>query len=149
MLNGIGVVVTLLCVFGGFLMTGGNIAVVLEAMPHEMLTIVGAAIGSFILGNSMATVKKALAGVLHAFKGSRWRESDYRDLLALLFALLTTFRSGGGMAIEQHIDAPEQSSLFAPYPRLLEDKELIHFICDYLRMMTVNLEDPYQLAEAM
>jgi len=149
MLSGIGVVVTLLCVFGGFLMAGGNIAVIFEALPHEMLTIVGAAVGAFILGNSMGVTKKALAGVVHAFKGPRWKESDYRDLLALLFALLTTFRNGGGMAIEKHVDRPDESPIFSRYPRLLADTALILFICDYLRMMTVNLEDPYQIAEAM
>ncbi|VXC32455.1 flagellar motor stator protein MotA [Sphingomonas sp. 8AM] len=145
----IGMVVTLLCVFGGFLIAGGNLSVIGEALPHEILTIVGAAIGAFILGNSVPVVKRALAGVAHIFRGPRWNEGDYRDLLALLFALLTTFRNGGGMAIEKHIDAPEQSPLFAPYPRLCADTALIHFICDYLRMMTVNLEDPYQIAEAM
>ena len=149
MLSGIGVVVTLLCVFGGFLMAGGNLSVVFEALPHEMLTIAGAAIGAFILGNSMPVVKKALGGVVHIFKGPRWKETDYRDLLAMLFALLTTFRNGGGMAIEKHIDRPEESSIFSRYPRLLADKSLILFICDYLRMMTVNFEDPYQIAEAM
>ncbi len=145
----IGMVVTLLCVFGGFLIAGGNLSVIAEALPHEILTIAGAAIGAFILGNSVPVVKRALAGVAHIFRGPRWNEGDYRDLLALLFALLTTFRNGGGMAIEKHIDAPEESALFMPYPRLCADTALIHFICDYLRMMTVNLEDPYQIAEAM
>lgn len=149
MLNGIGVVVILVCVFGSFLISGGNISVILEAMPHELMAIVGAAIGAFILGNSLGTVKKAMKGVLHAFKGPRWKESDYRDLLALLFGLLSTFRTGGATAIERHVDNPAESKLFSRYPRLLADKGLINFICDYLRMMTVNFEDPYQIADAM
>jgi chemotaxis protein MotA len=149
MLNGIGVVVILVCVFGSFLMSGGNLMVILEALPHEMMAIAGAAVGAFILGNSMATVKKAWAGILRVFKGPRWKESDYRDLLALLFALLATFRKGGATAIERHLDKPAESPLFAAYPRLLKDQGLIEFICDYLRMMTVNFEDPHQIAEAM
>ncbi|EZP48692.1 flagellar motor stator protein MotA [Sphingomonas sp. RIT328] len=149
MLSGIGVVVTLLCVFGGFLMAGGNISVVLQALPHELITIAGAAIGAFILGNSLPVVRKALTGIVHTFRGPRWKERDYRDLLAMLFALLTTFRNGGGMAIEKHVDAPDDSLIFSRYPRLLADRALILFICDYLRMMTVNFEDPYQIAEAM
>jgi chemotaxis protein MotA len=149
MLNGIGVVVILACVFGSFLMSGGNIAVILHALPHELVAIVGAAIGAFIIGNSMGTTKKALGGIVRTFKGPRWGESDYRDLLALLFALLSTFRKDGATAIEKHVDAPETSPLFSEYPRLLADRALIAFICDYLRMMTVNFEDPHQLAEAM
>ena len=149
MLNGIGLVVILVCVFGSFLMSGGNMAVILHALPHEMLAIGGAAIGAFVLGNSMATVKKTWAGVMRVFKGPRWSDGDYRDLLALLFTLLATFRKGGATAIESHLDAPEGSSIFGRYPKLLGDKGLIEFICDYLRMMTVNFEDPHQLAEAM
>jgi len=149
MLNGIGVVVILVCVFGSFLLSGGNILVILRALPHEMMAIAGAAIGAFILGNSMGTVKKAGMGVMRVFRGSRWKDSDYRDLLALLFSLLSTFRKGGATAIEKHIDAPAESPLFSRYPRLLADTGLIDFICDYLRMMTVNFEDPHQIAEAM
>jgi chemotaxis protein MotA len=149
MLNGIGVVVILVCVFGSFLISGGNIMVILEALPHEMMAIAGAAVGAFILGNSMGTVKKSLTGVIDAFKGPHWKEGDYRDLLTLLFALLTTFRKGGATAIESHLDTPENSPIFSRYPRLLADHEMTHFLCDYLRMMTVNFENPYQIAEAM
>ncbi|MBB5685240.1 flagellar motor stator protein MotA [Sphingobium boeckii] len=149
MLNGIGVVVILVCVFGSFLMSGGNIMVILHALPHEMLAIAGAAIGAFVFGNSGGTVKKTLAGFKRVFDGPHWTEGDYRDLLALLFTLLSTFRKGGATAIEQHVEAPDTSAIFSQYPRLLADPPLIDFICDYLRMMTVNFEDPHQMAEAM
>ncbi|MCJ8158686.1 flagellar motor stator protein MotA [Sphingomonas sp. LaA6.9] len=149
MLNGIGLVIILVCVFGSFLLSGGNLMVIAHALPHEMMAIAGAAIGAFILGNSLPTAKKAWAGVIRVFKGPRWTEADYRDLLALMFTLLATFRKGGATAIESHLDAPENSTIFGRYPRLLEDKGLIEFICDYLRMMTVNFEDPHQLSEAM
>jgi chemotaxis protein MotA len=149
MFNAIGLVVILVCVFGSFLMSGGNISVILHALPHEMLAIGGAAIGAFLLGNSTGIVKRAWAGVLRAFKGVRWSDEDFRNLLALLFALLSTFRREGANAIEKHLDEPEESSIFSRYPRLLADKGLIAFICDYLRMMTVNFEDPHQISEAM
>lgn len=149
MFNALGLVVILLCVFGSFLLSGGSLTVILHALPHEMLAIGGAAIGAFMLGNSTSAVKKAWAGVIRAFKGGRWNERDFRDLLALLYALLTVFRRDGANAIEKHLDDPGSSNLFAPYPRLLEDNKLIAFICDYLRMMTVNFEDPHQMAEAM
>ncbi|MEN3953271.1 flagellar motor stator protein MotA [Iodidimonas sp. SYSU 1G8] len=149
MLNGVGFIIILVCVFGSFLISGGKMEIILHALPHEMMAIAGAALGAFIVSNSMDTVKKAGKGMGHAFKGPYWKEQDYRDLLALLFGLLTTFRKGGATAIEPHLDTPEQSSLFSRYPRLLGDHHLIVFICDYLRMMTVNFEDPNQLAEAM
>jgi chemotaxis protein MotA len=149
MLNGIGLVIILVCVFGSFLMSGGNLMVILHALPHEMMAIAGAGIGAFIVGNSAATMKKTMNGISRVFKGPHWTEVDYRDLLALLFSLLSTFRKGGATAIEAHVEAPDKSPLFERYPRLLADPPLIHFICDYLRMMTVNFEDPHQMAEAM
>jgi chemotaxis protein MotA len=149
MFNSIGIVVVLVCVFGSFVLSGGKLAVVLHAMPYELLAVSGAAVGAFMLGNSVAIATRTLDGVARAFRGPHWRTTDYRDLLALLFSLLLLFRKGGAAKIENHIDDPENSSIFAAYPRLLADAGLIEFICDYLRAMTVNLDDPHQLAEAM
>lgn len=149
MLNGVGLLIILGCVFGSFLISGGKMAIVLHALPHEMMAIAGAAIGAFIISNSLSTVKLAGKGLVRSFKPPRWRDKDYRDLLTLLFGLLSTFKKGGATAIEPHLDNPEDSSLFTRYPRIMADHHVVEFICDYLRMMTVNFEDPHQLAEAM
>lgn len=149
MLNGVGFLIILGCVFGSFIMAGGKMDIVLHALPHEMMAIGGASIGAFIVANSMATVKSAGKGLARAFKGARWKDSDYRDLLTLMFGLLSTFKKGGATAIEPHLDKPEESPIFSRYPRLLKDHHLTEFIADYLRMMTVNFEDPHQIAEAM
>ena len=149
MLNGVGFLIILACVFGSFLWSGGKMDIVLHALPHELTAIGGASLGAFLVSNSLGTVKKAGKGVIHAFKGARWKGDDYRDLLTLLFALLTTFRTGGATAIEPHLDDPAESSLFGKYPRLLGDHHLIEFVADYLRMMTVDFTDPHQMAEAM
>lgn len=149
MLNGVGFIIILVCVFGSFIMAGGKMDVILHALPHEMLAIAGASIGAFIVGNSLHTVKLAGKGIVRAFKGSRWKAEDYRDLLTLLFQLLTLFRKDGATSLEPHLDEPENSPIFSQFPRILEEHHLIEFICDYLRMMTVNFEDPNQMAEAM
>jgi len=149
MINGIGFLIILGCVFGSFIIAGGKMDVVLHALPHEMMAIGGASIGAFIVGNSLPVVKKAGKGIARAFKGPRWKEGDYRDLLTLLFGLLSTFKKGGATAIEPHLDAPSESPLFSRYPRLLADHHLIEFVCDYLRMMTVSFEDPNQIEAAM
>lgn len=149
MINGIGFLIILGCVFGSFVIAGGKVGIILEALPHEMMAIGGAAIGAFIVGNSMDRVKKVGAGIKLAFKGGRWKDSDFRDLLTLLFALLATFKKGGATVIEPHLDRPGESAIFSRYPRLLADHHLVEFICDYLRMMTVNFEDPHQLEAAM
>lgn len=149
MLNGVGFVIILICVFGSFLLAGGKMDVILHALPHEMMAIGGASIGAFLVSNPMSVVKQAGKGIVRSFKGSKWTDSDYRDLLTLMFGLLMTFKKGGATAIEPHLDTPAESSIFKRYPRLIADHHLAEFICDYLRMMTVNFEDPHQLAEAM
>ena len=149
MLIGVGFLIILGCVFGSFIMAGGKMDIVLHALPHELMAICGAAIGAFIVGNSVATVKKAGAGIMRAFRGPRWKSQDYKDLLTVLFSLLATFKKGGPTALEPHLDAPDESALFRPYPRILADHHLVEFVCDYLRMMTVNFEDPHQIEAAM
>jgi chemotaxis protein MotA len=149
MLNGVGFLIVIVCVFGSFIISGGKFEIILHALPHELMAIVGASVGAFIVANSFPTVKKALAGVTRSFKGGRWKAGDYRDLLTMLYGILSTFKKNGATALEPHLDDPEQSELFKPYPRLLQDRKLIEFICDYLRMMTVNFEDPHQLESAM
>jgi chemotaxis protein MotA len=149
MLNGVGFLIILVCVFGGFIISGGKVEIVLHALPHEMLTIAGAGIGAFIVGNSMRTVKGAGAGVKRAFKGPRWTDEDYRALLTLLYGLLSTFKNKGAKGVESHLDDPAASPIFSMYPKLLKDHHLVEFICDYLRMMTVSFDDPHQIEAAM
>jgi len=58
MLQIIGIVVLFACVFGGFLISGGKLDSVIEAAPHEMLTIGGAALAALLIASSMYTLKK-------------------------------------------------------------------------------------------
>lgn len=149
MANIVGFIIILVCVFGGFVLAGGKLGIVLEALPHEMLTIAGASVGALIVGNQMSLVKQCGAGVAHVFKGPRMQRKEYTQLLCLLFELLTTFRKGGATVLEPHLDAPADSNIFSRYPAVLGDHHLTEFICDYLRLMTLNFEDPNQLSEAM
>ena len=55
-----GIVILFACVFGGYLMTGGSLGVVIEALPHEILTIFGAAIAAMVIGGSLYSLKKIL-----------------------------------------------------------------------------------------
>jgi len=146
-LAGIALLFTL--VFGSFVISGGSLRVLLRAAPHELLAIGGAAMGAYLISNSTTVVKATGAGFGKIFRGPRWRPADYRDLLALLFLLTRTMKSKGVVALERHIEQPRQSALFARFPRLLDDAFAIDFICDTLRMLTMNLEDPHQVEDAM
>jgi chemotaxis protein MotA len=145
----IGIVVLFAAVFGSFLMSGGNMTVILEAAPFELLTIFGAGIAAFLISNSTSTIKATAAGFSKVFAGAKWSAKDYRDLLSLLFQLTKTMKSKGVIALESHIERPAESSIFAKYPKVLKDHFATDFICDTLRMMTMNLEDPHQVEAAM
>ena len=145
----IGIVVIFVCVFGGFLAAGGKLEVVIEAIPYEGTEIVGAAVGSFLLGNSLDTIKLAFGGIGGIFKGPKWKGADYRDLLCCLYVLTRMMKTKGMIAIEQHIENPSESSLFKHYEKIQNDHFAVDFICDTLRMMSLNLEDPHQVESAM
>jgi chemotaxis protein MotA len=145
----IGVILLFGLVFGSFLMSGGNMGVIIEAAPHELMAILGAGVASFLISNSMTVIKATGGGFGKVFKGPKWKKSDYNDLLALLFLLTKTMKSKGVIALESHIENPHDSSIFSRYPKIGKDHFAIDFICDTLRMMTMNLEDPHQVEECM
>jgi chemotaxis protein MotA len=136
-------------VFGSYIISGGNIGVIMEALPHELMAIGGAGVASFLVANSMGTIKGVGGGMSKVFGGPKWKAGDYRDLLSLLFLLTKTMKSKGVIALESHIENPGESSIFTRFPKVGKDHFAIDFICDTLRMMTMNLEDPHQVEDAM
>jgi chemotaxis protein MotA len=145
----IGIVVVIAMVFGGFVFAGGNLEPVIEAGPHEMIIIGGAGAGAFLIGNSFKTVMAAGGGMMKIVTGPKWKAQDYKDLLALLFVLTKTMKTKGVVAVEQHIEKPGESAIFSQYPKILKDHFATDLICDTLRMMTMNLEDPHQVEEVI
>ena len=145
----IGVVLLFSLVFGSFLMSGGNLGVIIEAAPHELMAILGAGVAGYLIANSMTTIKATAGGFGKIFGGPKWKSKDYTDLLSLLFLLTKTMKSKGVIALESHIEKPNDSPIFSKYPKVLKDHFAVDFICDTLRMMTMNLEDPHQVEDCM
>ena len=151
MFAGIGIIVLIVMVFGGFALTGGNLTPVLHALPHEMLIIGGAAVGALIIGNSGKELKALGGCVGMVFKGPRYKKQDYLDCIFLVSKLMKMLRTDGPVAVEPHIEAPKESALFAEYPKLLKDSTLIHMICDTLRLVVVSSGtlDPHAVEEVL
>lgn len=145
----IGVVLLIGCVFGGYLISGGNLMPILKALPIEMLIIGGAAAASFVMSNSLSECRHALGGFGTAIRGARYTKQDYLDLLGLLFRLLRLAQTQGAVGLESHIERPAESSIFGEFPRLAKDKEAVTLICDYLRMVGMNATDPFVIDEMM
>ncbi len=134
----IGIVVLLVMVFGGFAFTGGALGPVMEAIPHEMLIIGGAAAGARIIGNSGKELKGLGAGLGKVFKGPKYKKQDYLDVIFLVSKLMKMLRMDGPIALEPHVEDPQSSAVFAEYPKLLKDKALVNLIADTLRLVVVS-----------
>jgi len=148
MLGIIGIAVIFVMVFGGYLAAGGKMGIILKALPFELAMIGGAAIGAFLLSNDSAGVKSTLKDLKLVFKGPKWKPADYRDLLCLLYELIRLAKQNP-VQLEEHIESPETSEIFARYPRLRADHEAVELICDTLRSASMNYDDPHQVEEVL
>ncbi|MDP3459141.1 MAG: flagellar motor stator protein MotA [Hyphomonas sp.] len=140
----IGLIITVVMVFGGYLLAGGKLDIILHSLPFEMMIIGGAAVGAFVASNDLATIKHTGGDIGAAFKGAKWKKTDYQDLLCLMHELLSVMKQNP-VDIEAHIEAPQESSIFTKYPRILKDHDAIEMICDTIRSMIMNYDNVNQV----
>lgn len=145
----VGWLVILVCVFGVYIFHGGNIMVILKALPFELITIGGATIGAFLANNQMKVVKATVKGLGECFKGSKYTKSRYMELMALMFDILQKARKEGLMAIEKDVEEPHESELFKKYPAVGHDHHVVEFITDYLRMMVSGNLNAHEIESLM
>ena len=145
----VGWLVVLGCVFGVFIAHGGNIGVILHALPFELITIGGATLGAFLANNQMKVVKATMKGLGACFKGSKYTKARYMDLMALMFDILQKARKEGLMAIESDVENPHDSAIFKKYPTVGHDHHVVEFITDYLRMMVSGNLNAHEIESLM
>ena len=138
MFAGIGIVILFLMVFGGFAITGGALGPVFEAIPHELLIILGAAAGALVTGNNLHGLKALGGGFAKVFKGPTHNKQDHIDAIALTTKLMKMLRTDGPVALESHVSDPKTSAIFAEYPRLLANHALTSLIADALTLIVVS-----------
>jgi len=148
MIGIVGIVIIFVMVFGGYLAAGGKLPIILQALPYEMAMILGAAVGAFAISNDMSGVKHTIKDLGKVFKGPKWLQQDYQDLLCLLFELIRLSKQNP-MALEENIEAPADSAIFSKFPRIQSDKETVNLICDTLRSALMNYDDPNQVEEVL
>ncbi len=148
MLGFVGIAVILVMVFGGYVLAGGKMGIILKSLPFELIMIGGAAIGAFLISNDIAAVKHTLKDIGKVFKGPKWKPDDYRDLLCLLFELIRLARANP-VALEEHVESPGTSAIIGKYPRIQHDHEAMDLICDTLRAASMNYDDPHQVEDVL
>ncbi|MFD1342053.1 flagellar motor stator protein MotA [Litorisediminicola beolgyonensis] len=145
----IGIVMVFGLVFGGFILSGGKMDIVLHALPFEGMMIGGGALGAFVIANSMTVVKDAAKGIVKTMKGPKWKEQDYTDLLNLLFELARIYKQKGILALDSHIESPKESDIFQRYPKILADHFAIELIIDSFRMLAMQFDDHFQTEDVI
>ena len=143
----IGIGVVLGSVIGGYTMHHGNLAVLWQ--PNEFIIIIGAAIGSVLIGNPMKVVKGVGKSLKYTMKGTPYKKAHYIELLTMLYMVFKTIKSKGMLEMEGHIEHPHDSALFSQYPGFIKNHHAVDFLCDNLRVMTMGVEDHYQIEEMM
>jgi chemotaxis protein MotA len=146
MLSIVGAVIVCICVFGGFILEGGNIAALVQ--PIELLIIGGAAAGSLVIAASPTLIKGIIARCLQVLKGSGISKAAYIELLQCMFELIK-MASANPISIEPHVENPENSEIFKRYPGVLHNHHCIEFICDTLKVQIASSLSPYDLEDLM
>ncbi|WP_207478981.1 flagellar motor stator protein MotA [Arenibaculum pallidiluteum] len=143
----IGSITVVLCVLGGYAAMGGKLYVLWQ--PFEFVIIAGAAAGAYIISNPKAVLGRTPKLIGTAMKGSRYNKDSYLELLSLLYQVFKIAKTRGLLALEQHIEKPEESTLFQQFPKFYGDHHAVVFMCDYLRLMSLGSDNPNELETLM
>lgn len=145
----VGILVVFAMVFGGFLIAGGKMSVILKAAPLELMIIGGAALGAYIIGNPIKVIKGGFKLGMKAMTAKGPGKQEYVELLQLLFQIFSVFRKDGPQAIEKHIEAPDKSDIFKAYPSFMKNHHAVDFLCDTMKTMLAADLSPYDLDDLL
>jgi chemotaxis protein MotA len=135
------------CMLGGFAAMGGHISVIWQ--PWEFVIIGGSALGTFVVANTIATIKDTGKAILDAVLGKSASQRDFLDVLGVLYSLMREMRGKSRNEVEAHVDNPAESEIFKGFPRILANKDLTHFICDYCRLIIIGNARTHEIEALM
>lgn len=139
----VGAVVVIASVLGGYMWHGGQVGVLWQ--PSEVLIIGGAAVGAFLIGTPMSVLRGTAKSMSLLLKGSRHNKKSYLELLSLLYSIFKLAKTKGDLALESHVERPDESPLFAKFPGFSRDHHTRDFLCDYLRLLTLGTTNAHEL----
>ena len=143
MLAIVGMLIVIGSVFGGYLMHGGTMAVLIQ--PSEFLIIWGAALGTLVIATPMPVITRLLKNFGRVLKGNLYDRAVYLETLKMFSDLFQAARKQGMVKLEVDVEEPLKSDIFKKYPRFLADHQATHFVCDTLRMAITGGIPPFDL----
>ena len=145
----IGILTVFACTFGGYLLQGGHMEVLAKAAPLELVIMGGTVAGGFIIANPKIVLKRTLKGVGLLLKKAKYNKASYIEALCMQYQLFKLAKTKGLLSLEQHIEHPHESSLFTQFPGFIKNHHAVDFFCDYLRLITLGSDKPYELEALM
>lgn len=143
----IGLAVVALSVVTGFLMGGGNLVLLLQWA--EFVTIGGAAIGSVLIASPLTTLKKIASALPKMIGSHSYSKQDYLDLLKSFNDLFLVAQRDGLLAIEKHVENPEESEILGSNEKFIKNEQTKTFFCDTIKIMLTGGVPPHELEALM
>lgn len=145
------IIIGLVVVFGsvilGYVMHHGNLGVLIQI--SEFIIIGGAALGSMLVGNPPSVITNVFKESMALMKGNPYKKSIFSELLLMLFELFHTAKTEGMLALEPHVERPEESEIFKKYSFFTHDHEAVAFLTDTLKVLLTGTVDRHDLAEIL
>ncbi|MEE9317424.1 MAG: flagellar motor stator protein MotA, partial [Rhodospirillales bacterium] len=117
--------------------------------PIEYLIIFGGAFGAFLISNPKRVIVGSIKALGKVIKGPKYNREAYEELLGVLFSVFKLAKTKGDLALENHVEHPEESTLFANFPSFQGDHHAVEFLCDYLRVLTLGASNPHEIEAIM
>ncbi len=143
----IGLMIAIGSILGGYGALGGHLEVLFQ--PFEFLIIGGTALGIFIVANPLATIKDCGKAIAEAVTDAVPKPRDFLDVLSAMHALMRELRGKSRVEVEGHFDTPAESEIFKGFPRLLANRDLLAFICDYGRLIIIGHAKTHEIEALM
>lgn len=144
-LVGIGIVLASIMV--GYTMHGGKIAALMQYT--EFIIIGGSAFGSVVIAYSLKDAINLLTVGLKLLKGNPFKKDTFLDLLQAMYEFFMVGRKGGLIALEKHVENPEESDIFQKYPSFLQNHHAIGLFADTLKLVVMGGISVYDLSDMM
>jgi chemotaxis protein MotA len=145
----IGLITVVACTMGGYVAEGGHMEVLLKAAPLELVIMGGTVVGGFVIANPSVVMKRTLRGMGMLLKKPKYNKKSYIELLCMMYQIFKVAKTKGLLVLEKHIEAPHDSALFGQFPGFQHNHHATDFFCDYLRLVTLGSDKPYEIEALM
>jgi chemotaxis protein MotA len=145
----IGIITVIGCTMGGYVLEGGHLEVLAKAAPLELVIMGGTVAGGFIIANPSIVIKRTLRGLGLLLKKPKYNKASYVELLCMMYQIFKVAKTKGMLTLESHVEHPHESTLFGQFPMFIHNHHAVTFFCDYLRLITLGSDKPYELEALM